>query len=231
MKGRRVSTSRKDWDKMDWDKAEKQLEEGDDEELLERDDAKYQAELERRRGQGMTPPPPEVGLKDPAEWVKHTQAMSGPAMLFCTLTDVDPRDGKPWTNETTNRAAYEWRELLKTGGLEAQVYDISDDKAKRMLVTMNQGWNAYELRDFLLRQPELKEMEWDQVKYSPSDLEKLERSKGKKRADPLKNLRREMAQPPGAPEGAENAVPAPQPPKKKKAKAPKKAAAAKEEEL
>ena len=57
------------------------------------------------------------------------------------------------------------------------------------------------------------------------------RSKGKKRADPLKNLRREMAQPPGAPEGAENAVPAPQPPKKKKAKAPKKAAAAKEEEL
>jgi ABC-type Mn2+/Zn2+ transport system ATPase subunit len=60
--------------------------------------------------------------------------MAGPAMLFCTLVEKDPRDGKVWVNESLQRMAYEWRELLKTGGLEASVYDISDATAKRMLV-------------------------------------------------------------------------------------------------
>ena len=185
----RVSTSRKDWDKMDWDKAEKQLEEGDEPEELESDDKAHMKEMERRRGLGMQPPPASVGLKDPAEWVKHTQAMAGPAMLFCTLLEKDPRDGKPWANESLQRMAYEWRELLKTGGLEASVYDISDEKAKRMLVTMQSGWNAYDLRDFLLQRPELDELEWDQVKYHPQDLEQIRANAGKPISDPLAGFR------------------------------------------
>jgi hypothetical protein len=229
----RVSTSRKDWDKMDWDKAEKQLEDGDEPEELESDDKAHMKEMERRRGMGMVPPPATVGLKDPAEWVKHTQAMAGPAMLFCTLGEKDPRDGKPWANESLQRMAYEWRELLKTGGLEASVYDISDATAKRMLVTMQSGWNAYELRDFLLQRPELEELEWDQVKYHPSDLEQIRANVGAPISDPLAGFRAQQereamlrkagidpdtvpAPPPPTPTPTPTPTPAP---KKKKAKA------------
>ena len=168
------------------------------------------AEMERRKGQGMRPPEPGVALKDPAEWVKHSQAMSGPAMLFCTLVAKNPRDGEPWKNETVNRVAFEWRELLKTGGLEAAVYDISDEKAKRMLVTMHAGWNAYELRDFLLRRPELEELEWDSVKYHPEDIAMLEANRGKPTTDPLKQMRAEMNMNEGG--GPAGGVPSPQDP-------------------
>jgi len=216
-----------------WDKAEKQLEDGDDPEELETTDKAHMREMEKRRGQGMKPPPATVGLKDPAEWVKHTQAMAGPAMLFCTLLPNDPRDGKPWGNESLQRMAYEWRELLKTGGLEASVYDISDEKAKRMLVTMQSGWNAYDLRDFLLQRPELEELEWDQVKYHPEDLEGIRANVGKPIEDPLAGFRaqqereamlRKAGIDPDGP-GAPPPPPPPPAPKKKKAKKPKAAPA------
>ena len=118
--------------------------------------------------------------------------MSGPAMLFCTLKVPCPRkdckDGL-WSNETIKAVAFEWKELLKTASLEASVYDISDAGAikdggsaanpPRVLVTTSSGWRGYEFRDFLLKQPEMAEMEWDQVKYTPEDAEILENNKGK----------------------------------------------------
>jgi hypothetical protein len=135
--------------------------------------------------------------RDPTEWVKHQQAMSGPAMLFCTLVAKNPRTSpaQPWTNASVSTVAFEWRELLRTAGIEAQVFDISDVESKapepspgadaaakadaadadaarpapRLLVTTNTGWRGYEVRDFLIKQPELAEMEWDQVKYHPGD--------------------------------------------------------------
>ena len=230
-------------------------------------------EMERRRGQGMVPPPATVGLKDPAEWVKHTQAMAGPAMLFCTLVEKDPRDGKVWANESLQRMAYEWRELLKTGGLEASVYDISDATAKRMLVgvrppahppaghppraracvharassrayrdprrsfaphcdlsfrrpqvTMQSGWNAYELRDFLLQRPELEELEWDQVKYHPEDLAQIQANVGAPISDPLAGFRAQQEREAMLRKAGidPDTVPAPPPPTPTPTPAPKK---------
>ena len=220
----RVSTSRKDWDKMAWTKAEKELEDGDEPEELETDDKAHMKEMERRRGLGMQPPPSSVGLKDPAEWVKHTQAMAGPAMLFCTLVEQDPRDGKPWANESLQRMAYEWRELLKTGGLEASVYDISDATSKRMLVTMQSGWNAYDLRDFLLQRPELEELEWDQVKYHPEDLAQIQANVGAPISDPLAGFRAQQEREAMLRKAGidPDTVPAPPPPTPTPTPAPKK---------
>lgn len=130
--------------------------------------------------------------------------MSGPAMLFCTLKVPCPRkdckDGL-WSNETIKAVAFEWKELLKTASLEAQVYDISDAGAKdgtgnapRVLVTTNLGWRGYEFRDFLLTQPEMAELEWDQVKFTPDDLATLEKNKGKAPAanDPMALLNKHL---------------------------------------
>jgi hypothetical protein len=192
---------RKRWDAMNWTQAEKDLEEGDDEEILETEDSLFMKEMEKRRnrGTGLMPPPEEVGLKDPTEWVKHSQAMSGPAMLFCTLKSSD-EEGKPWENKTIEKVAFQWRELLKTGGLEASVYDITDktsDKSTqpKFLVTTQSGWTAYEIRDFILERPEVTDLEWDQVKYTPADLVTIKADKGKKKVDSLSGIRDQLKRP------------------------------------
>ena len=192
---------RKRWDAMNWTQAEKDLEDGDDEEILETEDSLFMKEMEKRRnrGTGLMPPPEEVGLKDPTEWVKHSQAMSGPAMLFCTLKSTD-LDGKSWENKTIEKVAFQWRELLKTGGLEASVYDITDkatDKSSqpKFLVTTQSGWTAYEIRDFILERPEVVDLEWDQVKYTPADLVTIKADKGKKKVDSLSGIRDQLKRP------------------------------------
>lgn len=53
---------KKKWDNVDWDKAEKDLEQGDDPELLETEDAAMAREFERRRNQGLQKPE-DVKLK------------------------------------------------------------------------------------------------------------------------------------------------------------------------
>jgi hypothetical protein len=111
--------------------------------------------------------------------------MSGPAMFFCTLKPTHPKTGQAWDDESLKLLAYEWRELLKTAGIEAQAYDIGDAASKargeaaRLLVTTQTGWKGYDVRDFLLRQPELDEAEWDNVKYTAADLEAIEATKGR----------------------------------------------------
>jgi hypothetical protein len=136
-------------------------------------------------------PPPLP--RESNEWLRHTQAMSGPAMMFVSLKERDPK-GALWTKKTLERLSGEWSAMCKTAGLEAKVYDISegaqDQPSKtrrptgsvtptptktlppsRMLVSMNSGWRGYDLRDFILRRPETESLEWDQVKYTPDDLD------------------------------------------------------------
>ena len=119
--------------------------------------------------------------------------MSGPAMMFVSLNPKDV-EGELWTKKSLDLLSAKWASLCKTAGLEANVYDISEGAQDpvtrmrkptgsatptptktlppaRMLVSMNSGWRGYELRDFLLRRPELESLEWDQVKYTPADLD------------------------------------------------------------
>ena len=120
--------------------------------------------------------------------------------MFVSLKDVD-KDGKPWTKRSLDYLSSEWSAMVKTAGLEAKVYDISegaqDTPSKtrrpsgsftptptkslppaRMLVSMNSGWRGYDLRDFLLRRAETESLEWDQVKYTPADLDEEGNFKG-----------------------------------------------------
>lgn len=198
---------KRDWRKMDWDKWEKDLEAGDEEELLETEDKIAMKEYDRRRGMGLQMPEDDVQLKDPSEWLKHSQAMTGPAMMFVTLQNTQ-KGGVHWDKKSLEKIATEWRDLCKTAGLDAQVYDITDPDATagskspsrtpspapgeptppptptpepkpgRLLVSMSAGWRGYELRDFLLRQPDIAELEWDQVKYTPADLDSEGNFKG-----------------------------------------------------
>ena len=130
--------------------------------------------------------------------------MSGPAMMFASVKDNQP-DGTPYFKRDLERLSGRWQSLLKTAGLDAKVYDISDPdvgekkpkKKKvcpeneecpeeptptphppRVLVSLNTGWRGYELRDFMLRQPELVSLEWDSVKFTPSDLDEDGNFKG-----------------------------------------------------
>ena len=111
-------------------------------------------------------------------------------MMFANVKDLQP-DGTPYDKKALLALSIAWQSLVKTAGLDAKVYDISNPDATptkkpkpgapkvprapppppRLLVSMNTGWRGYELRDFLLRRPELDSLEWDSVKFSPSDLD------------------------------------------------------------
>ena len=55
-------------------------------------------------------------------------------------------------------------QLLSTGGVFVTGYDIATNK---ILLTLQRGWFGQEVKEFLLSQPEVKEVEWDSVKYRP----------------------------------------------------------------
>jgi hypothetical protein len=77
--------------------------------------------------------------------------------------------------------------MLFTAGIEVTCYDMEgalppeDDAGKskkkkggrrerQMVVTLQHGWRGYEVRDFLLKQPEVTAVEWDNVKTVPDRL-------------------------------------------------------------
>ena len=122
-------------------------------------------------------------------------------MMFANVKDLKP-DGTPYYKKDLVELSVVWQNLVKTAGLDAKVYDISDPDAKptkkpapgaprpptpsppppRLLVSMNTGWRGYELRDFLLRRPELDSLEWDSVKFTPKDLDENGNFRGGVRA-------------------------------------------------
>jgi hypothetical protein len=68
---------------------------------------------------------------------------------------------------------------------------------------MQSGWRSYELRDFLLRKEELESLEWDQVKYTPADLDKEGKFIGGVRGDKAADLPAGLADMAGPPPGSE----------------------------
>ena len=153
-------------------------------------------------------------------------------MMFVSLKPRDPK-GRPWTKKSLERLSVDWSSMCKTAGLEAKVYDISEGAQDtptrtrrpsplpgaptetptptatpyppaRMLVSMNSGWRGYDLRDFMLRREEIESLEWDQVKYTPADLDEEGNFKGGvtgKNAAPLPAGLADMAAKPPAGKG------------------------------
>lgn len=188
-----------EWRGVDLKKAEEALESGDMPDLVMDDHDLFSKEMDdRRKGIKKNKLDPNTQLKDPMEHMKHSQAMSGATMIFATLKPRDP-NGKRWR---LSKVSYQWQELLKTAMLDAKVFDITDKKEdpesndtepQRLLISAMMGWKGYEIRDFFLSQPEIAELEWDQVKYTPDDLDADGKFKGGttvgKADDPLKQFR------------------------------------------
>ena len=81
----------------------------------------------------------------------HGGSMAGPAMMFVELNPAQA-DGSEWDTETIEELAMKWRELLFTGGFSVQVYSIEE---KKILITVQKGWEAKGVRDFVVDQPEM----------------------------------------------------------------------------
>lgn len=68
-------------------------------------------------------------------------------------------------------------QLLFTGGLDVSCYDLEQG---RILVTLQHGWEAFKLKDFLVDQVDVAEVEWNQAKYPGKHLPRKKASKTKK---------------------------------------------------
>ena len=159
----------------DWKKADKDLEEGDAEDELVTEGQLLYDEMERRRNQAPPPPDPAQMMGgDPSDiMAAMNRPVAGPTMLFATLNHT-LKDGSKLTKDETVEFAVQWRDLLFTGGLEVQCYDIEWDK---ILVTMQRGWDADPLLEFLLDQEPVVEVMWNDKKHLPKRLQPKESGK------------------------------------------------------
>ena len=78
----------------------------------------------------------------------------------------------------------------------------------QMIVTLQHGWRGYEVRDFLLQQPEVTAVEWDTVKtvpdrLKPSTIAKPSKKGGKKKEQSKLKRKKRKATISGAPRGGE----------------------------
>ncbi len=83
-------------------------------------------------------------------------------MIFAHLNPKKAANRVQWSKEETEDLSEYWREMLSTDGLSALCYDVGDNK---LLVSIQRGWHAHSVKDFLLQQPQVAEVEWDSVKY------------------------------------------------------------------
>jgi len=142
------SDGKTDWKKMtkaDWDRLEQEAE-----------------------GPGEPWKPPEApnidfDPKNPMEYVQASKK-GKPAMMFATLNQIkDPKDGKMRDRDKpeTEEIAFKHKSLMQSGHLDATPYVIDPNK---ILWTVQDGSKGFEVKNFLMRQPEVVEFDWDQQK-------------------------------------------------------------------
>lgn len=155
-----------------WKVVEEDWEDGDAvADVLSEDQLEYQR-IEARKNAPSDPD--EFDMSDPSAWLAQGMAASGPTMMFARLRTNTLKgiangnaDGK-WGKEDTQMKAGMWKELLFTGGVEVTAYDIEWDT---VLMTLQRGWNAMQLKNFLLKQPEVWQVTWNQQKFTPDGIE------------------------------------------------------------
>ena len=92
-----------------------------------------------------------------------------PAMMFATLDKVkDEKTGqmRERTKEETEEISFRYRNLMQSNHLDSTPYVIEDNK---ILFTVHDGSRGYEVKSFLMRQPEVVEFEWDQQKSNKNN--------------------------------------------------------------
>mmetsp|Transcript_45542 Transcript_45542/g.143038 ORF Transcript_45542/g.143038 Transcript_45542/m.143038 type:complete len:202 (+) Transcript_45542:23-628(+) len=147
---------RKPWNKMtkeDWERLEREAE---------------------GPGEPWKPPEPPKVQFDPKNPMEYMQASKKgkPAMMFATLDKIkDPKTGE-WRERDkaeTEELAFRHKSLMQSGHLEATPYVIDPNK---ILWTVQDGSKGYEVKKFLMEQPEVEEFEWDQKKTTKASWNK-----------------------------------------------------------
>mmetsp|Transcript_44894 Transcript_44894/g.105335 ORF Transcript_44894/g.105335 Transcript_44894/m.105335 type:complete len:211 (+) Transcript_44894:81-713(+) len=143
---------RKPWNKMtkeDWDRLEREAE---------------------GPGEPYKPPEPSnepFDPENPMAYIKGTKK-GKPAMMFANLNKIkDPSTGKYRirTKEETEEVSFKHKSLMQSGHLDATPYVIDPNK---ILWTVQDGSDGFEVKEFLMSQPEVEEFEWDQQKTHKS---------------------------------------------------------------
>jgi len=143
-----------DWDKLDIDKLEKNWESGDEAEELEMQfehDRKISEKKSQQSGVKFDPNDP-ASVKNYMKEKKNGIASEGggPTMMFIELTPKQ-LDGAPWTPTSRTYLSGKWSTLLKTGSVDAELYDIGDTS---LLINVKKGWMVQDALKYILKQPE-----------------------------------------------------------------------------
>ena len=60
-----------------------------------------------------------------------------------------------------------------------QVYNVEDNK---FLISLKKGWDGHQAKDFLLQQPEVAKVTWDNHEYRPKPERRRKKKKRRKNA-------------------------------------------------
>mmetsp|Transcript_23756 Transcript_23756/g.59619 ORF Transcript_23756/g.59619 Transcript_23756/m.59619 type:complete len:258 (-) Transcript_23756:114-887(-) len=118
-------------------------------------------------GQEPWKPPEGPGMEfDPSNPLAYIKASKKgkPAMMFATLNEIkDEKTGKMRnrTKAETEEVSFRHKNLMQSGHLDTTPYVIEDNQ---ILWTVHDGSRGYEVKSFLMRQPEVKQFDWDQQK-------------------------------------------------------------------
>ncbi|KAK6920102.1 LRP chaperone MESD [Dillenia turbinata] len=109
------------------------------------------------------PPPENLSEMEPEKIQEELmKRQMGPVFGFVKL-----RLGVRRTPEKVAEIAMQWTKILKTGAVEVNFMGVD---VSTIMFTMNNGQDAFELRDFVLSQPEAYEIKiGDQVFRRPGD--------------------------------------------------------------
>ena len=89
--------------------------------------------------------------------IAESQQSTGPTMMFVTL-DYPGCCNKKQTEEFGTR----WAGMLRTSGMDISTYVIEDDQ---VLFQSQTGLHAYEIRDYVTKQPECVAVDWNSQRY------------------------------------------------------------------
>ena len=142
----------KDWSKINFNTLEKGWEDGDEEEELELEfdrTRKIGEKKMQQQGMQLNPDDPKSVKRFVEAQQKGASTDGKPAMMFITLPEEF--EGKKWTSDSRKSLCQKWSTLLKSGSVEAELYDIGETS---LLINLKKGWLVRDALKFLLQQPE-----------------------------------------------------------------------------
>ena len=146
-----------DWSKIDLNDLEKTWEQGDEAIELEHE-YEVNKRIAEKRNRGSPGGGKGFDINDPESIKKYMKANKGvsspqdggPAMVFIELHAVQP-SGDVWTKDARGYLASKWTTLMKTGAVDAEIFDIGDTS---LLLNIKKGWMTMDAIKFCLQQPE-----------------------------------------------------------------------------